>query len=62
MFKNRLTAQERWLRRGYKKGWISEAFCMFHETPEFTDEENWEIDEYNETCVPCVRVFIEGEN
>lgn len=57
MFKNRLTAQERWLRRGYRKGWISDAFCAFHDIPPMNDEEVEELDKHDETCIPCVRIW-----
>ena len=46
-----------WLRYGIDKGWCTDSVCYFHDSPEWTDEEEADIEEYGEICLPIIRLW-----
>lgn len=45
-----------WFLEGVRKGFCSDAFCYYHDTPDHTDEEWLEVEEDGETCLPVTRL------
>lgn len=47
-----------WYDLGKERGWISEAWCVSHDSPPLTtDEEDLDFDDIVDLCIPVVRVW-----
>ena len=46
-----------WRDYGVEQGWMSHPVCYFHNTLPLTEEEEMEIDEAGETCLPVSRFY-----
>ena len=54
-----------WLEHGVENGWLSIPVCYFHDILPLTEEEETEIEESGETCLPVSRFYedkIGGNN
>jgi hypothetical protein len=47
----------RWLKQGYDKGWISEAFCSTHDGVPWDEEEEAEWEDGGDPCALCFRFY-----
>lgn len=47
-----------WLNRGIDAGWITPVSCWNHDTFEITLEEEKEMDEGGDPCIPIVRLWM----
>lgn len=47
-----------WLNRGIDAGWITPMTCWTHDTFEITEEEEKEMDEGGDPCIPIVRLWV----
>ena len=52
-----VSAQRQWLKIGYDKGWISNAFCQTHDGVPWTDKEEAEWEEGGDPCALCFRFY-----
>ena len=47
-----------WLEIGQQSGWGGEVTCGMHDGPEMTESEYDSLDEYDDPCLPIVRIWI----
>lgn len=52
-----VSAQRQWLKIGYDKGWISNAFCQTHDGVPWTEEEEAEWEDGGDPCALCFRFY-----
>lgn len=45
-----------WLQHGQRQGWISKQFCMTHDGPPTTSDEDDEWESGGDPCCFCVRL------
>lgn len=48
-----------WLNRGIDAGWIAPPTCWTHDSPEITKQEEAEMDEGFDPCIPIIRLWRE---
>ena len=48
---------ENWFKEGYEAGWITEPTCWNHDIIETTEDEETEIEEGGDPCIPIVRLW-----
>ena len=46
-----------WLEMGKERGWVSDRFCWSHDLPSRTAEEQLAIDDGQDPCMPCLRLW-----
>jgi hypothetical protein len=46
-----------WLNRGIDAGWITPPTCWMHDSPEITKEEEKEMDDGGDPCIPIIRLW-----
>lgn len=52
--------QLEWLRQGQEKGWVSMQFCLHHDGPPTTSEEDREWAEGGDPCIYLIRLTEPG--
>jgi hypothetical protein len=53
---------QQWLDQGVKLGYCEEIHCMSHEFPVLNEEETQDFEKGCDTCVPLIRVYLEGDS
>ena len=47
-----------WLEIGQQSGWCGQVTCGTHDGPELTESEYASMVDYEDPCVPIVRIFV----
>ena len=56
-----INSQHEWLEFGRKHGWASQQFCITHDGPPTTAEEDAEWEDGGDPCCFAVRLIEHGE-
>jgi len=50
--------QDEWYRIGVREGFCSRSFCMTHDGPPLTDEEEADYEDGGDPCIHGVRLLV----
>lgn len=56
-WKGQLMDFNEWLDIGLKNKWVSDPYCDTHDGGPFTEEEWADLDEGNDPCRVCIRIW-----